>query len=62
MEDIVQSISISKLLIAILEEHGSITISTEKFFNANGDDKELVFDYNEEGPSFTIGLRNKDEQ
>ena len=56
-----QSISINHILIAILEEHGKITVSTLKFLDAQKEGKELVVDYNEDGPSFTFSLRNNNE-
>lgn len=60
-EDIIQSVSINQILIAILEEHDKITIPTIKFLDAANTDKELVIDYDEEGPSFTFSLRDKSE-
>ena len=56
-----QSISINHILIAILEEHGKITVPTLKFLDAQKEGKELVVDYNEDGPSFTFSLRNNNE-
>ena len=62
VEGIVESISINQILVSILEEHGSITVPTLKFLDAAKTDKELVISYDEEGPSFTFSLRNKDEE
>ena len=50
------------LHLAILEEHGKIVVPTLRFLDANVSTKELVIDYNEEGPSFTFSLREKNEQ
>lgn len=61
VDKIVQSVSINQILLAILEEHGSITVPTLKFLDAGEIEKELVIDYDENGPSFTFSLRNKDE-
>lgn len=58
MEEIVQSMSLNKILVAMIEHNGSITIPTEKFVDANFDNKELVVDYNEDDKSFTFSLRN----
>jgi hypothetical protein len=49
-------------LVAILEEHGSVTVPTIKFLDAAKTDKELVIDYDETVPSFTFSLRDKVEQ
>lgn len=60
-ENIVKAININQVLIAILEEHGPLTVSTLKFLEA-GTDKELIIDYDENGPSFTFRLKDKDEE
>ncbi len=60
IENLVRSINTNQILIAILEEKGSITIPTLKFLDANTDDKELIIDYNEEGPTFTFSLRERE--
>jgi hypothetical protein len=56
---LIQSISLNQILVAILEEQGKITVPTLKFLDAQNEDKELVIDYDEEGPSFTFSLRSK---
>ena len=62
VEGLVQSISINQILVSMLEEHGKITVPTLRFLEAANNDKELVIDYDEDGPSFTFSLRNKNEQ
>jgi len=62
VEDLIKSVSINQILISILEYHGKITVPTLKFLDAAQTDKELVIDYDEEGPSFTFSLRGKNEQ
>jgi len=62
IEGIVESVSINQILVAILEEHGKITVPTLRFLDAAKADKELVIDYDEAGPSFTFSLRDKNEQ
>jgi hypothetical protein len=37
-------------------------VPTLKFLDAAQTDKELVIDYDEDGPSFTFSLRDKVEQ
>ena len=61
VQGIIQSVSINQILISILEEQGKITVPTIKFLEAAQTDKELVIDYDEEGPSFTFSLRTKSE-
>jgi len=60
IEGLVTSISMNQVLVAILEEHGKIIVPTLRFLDANVSSKELVIDYDEEGPSFTFSLREID--
>ena len=53
-------LNLSQLLVAILDTVGSVEIPTVKFVNASGDNKEIVVDYDDEVPSFTFKLRNKE--
>lgn len=58
IEGLVTSISMNQVLVAILEEHGKIVVPTLRFLDANVSNKELVIDYDEDGPSFTFSLRD----
>lgn len=60
-EELIASMSLNKILIAMLEEHGTISVPTLKFIDAGNIDKELVVDYDEDGPSFKFSLRDKNE-
>jgi len=62
IEGLVTSISINQVLVAVLEEYGKLTVPTLRFLDAGASEKELVIDYDEEGPSFTFSLRDKVEQ
>jgi uncharacterized membrane protein YcaP (DUF421 family) len=59
IEGLVTSISINQVLVAILEEHGKLTVPTLKFLESSSAEKELVIDYDETTPSFTFSLREK---
>ena len=61
LEGVIQAISINQVLVALLEEYGKLTVPSIKFLDAAKNDKELVIDYDEEGPSFTFSLRDKNE-
>jgi hypothetical protein len=61
IEGLVTSISINQVLVAILEEYGKLTVPTLKFLESKAEEKELVIDYDENGPSFTFSLRGKVE-
>lgn len=58
----IQEMSLNQILIAILETKGKITVPTMAVLDAVGAGKELVIDYDEEGPSFTFSLRESNEQ
>lgn len=60
-EDIVQSMSLNKILVALLEEHGSLSVPTTKFVNAASEDKELVVEYDDKDLTFKFSLRGKNE-
>jgi hypothetical protein len=62
VEGLVTSISINQVLVAVLEEYGRLTVPTLKFLESKAEEKELVIDYDESGPSFTFSLRDKNEQ
>jgi hypothetical protein len=61
VEEVIKSVSINQILIAILSEHGKITVPTLKFLDAANIDKELIIDYDEEVPSFIFSLRDRNE-
>jgi hypothetical protein len=61
IEGLVTSISLNQVLVAVLEEYGRLTVPTLKFLESKADEKELVIDYDENGPSFTFSLRDKVE-
>ena len=61
-EDIIQSMSLNKILIALLEEYGSLSVPTLKFVEAGNQDKELVVEYDEIDLTFKFSLRSKNEQ
>ena len=61
IEDLVASINMNQVLVAILEEHKRLTVPTLRFLDVNSSNKELVIDYDEEGPSFTFSLRQTNE-
>jgi spore cortex formation protein SpoVR/YcgB (stage V sporulation) len=62
IDSLVQSISMNQVLVALLEEYGKLTVPTLKFLDVDIKNKELVIDYDEDGPSFTFSLRDKNEQ
>jgi hypothetical protein len=61
VDGLITSISMNQVLVALLEEHGKLTVPTLRFLDVNVSNKDLVIDYDEEGPSFTFSLREKNE-
>ena len=61
-DDIVQSMSLNKILVALLEQYGSLTVPTTKFVEAANEDKELVVEYDDTDFTFKFSLRSKNEQ
>jgi hypothetical protein len=59
IDGLITSISMNQVLVALLEEHGKLTVPTLRFLDVNVSNKDLVIDYDEEGPSFTFSLREK---
>lgn len=55
--DVIASLSLSRVLIGIIESQGKITVDVEKILKSEIDDKELVVDYNEEDLTFTFSVR-----
>jgi hypothetical protein len=61
IESLVASININQVLVAILQEHGKVSVPALKFLDSKNNNSELIIDYDEEIPSFTFSLRDKDE-
>jgi hypothetical protein len=61
VESLIASININHVLIAILQEHGKISVPVMKFLDSKNNNSELIIDYDEEVPSFTFSLRDKKE-
>jgi hypothetical protein len=54
--------SLNKILVAILEEHGTLSVPTTRFVNAANEDKQLVVEYDDQDLTFKFSLRSNDEQ
>jgi len=60
IEGLITSISMNQVLVALLQEYGKLTVPTLRFLDVDTTNKELVIDYDENGPSFTFSLRGND--
>lgn len=61
-EEIIQSMSLNKILVALLEQYGTLSVPTLKFVDAANEDKELVVEYDDQDLTFKFSLRGKNEQ
>ena len=62
VEDIIASVKVEQVLISVLNTVGEVKVSTNKFFESNGDNYELIMSYDDEGPSFTFSVKNRNEE
>jgi len=62
MESLVASININQVLVAILQEHGRLSVPVLKFLESKNNNNELIIDYDEETPSFTFSLREAKQE
>jgi len=60
IENLVASISLNKVLVAILEEYKELSVPTLRFLESSNTDKELIIDYDESGPLFKFSLKEKE--
>lgn len=61
LEEVFASMNASRILVAILENIGPVSVSTETFMNANENDRNLKVEYDNENVSFIFRLEDKVE-
>lgn len=59
IQDIFAELNVSRILVAVIESLGEISIPTDKLINAPSEDSELEVEYNPDTQSFTFKLRTK---
>ena len=57
-EEIFKSMNATKILIAVLNQIGTITIPTSKFLEINSEDRQLSVDYDNVDMSFTFKMQD----
>lgn len=60
INELIASLNINKILVAILETTGEVKVPTLTFLNASNEEKGLIMEYDEDGPSFIFKLGEKD--
>jgi hypothetical protein len=61
-EDIFKSMNATRVLIAVLNQIGSIEILTEDFLKINSEDRQLSVTYNDETLSFKFEIEEPGQQ
>lgn len=56
-EDMLKSMNATTILIAVLNQIGSISIPTKDFLEVNSEDRQLSVDYDSEAMSFTFKMQ-----
>jgi hypothetical protein len=56
-EEVFKALSVTRILIAVIQTLGEITVSTDLFLNNTAEDKELEVDYNSDEQTFTFKLK-----
>jgi hypothetical protein len=56
-EEVFKALSVTRILIAVIQTLGEITVSTDLFLNNTAEDKELEVDYNPDEQTFTFKLK-----
>jgi hypothetical protein len=62
VEEIISSISLNQVLMAVLQEHGQVSVPVLNFLEMKTDNKDLVVSYDESGPSFVFSIKDRNEQ
>jgi hypothetical protein len=61
VNEVQAALTASKVLVAILETLGEVRVLTKTVFEATNKDKELIVDYDENGPAFIFRLPKSGE-
>jgi hypothetical protein len=56
VNEIQAQLTASKVLVAVLETLGKVRVPTANLISATNEDKELLVDYNPEGPEFIFSV------
>ena len=59
-EELFKEMSLSRVLVAIMETITEISVPSETFLNSANEDKELEVEYNSDAQTFVFKLKNKE--
>ena len=60
-QEIFAQLNVARILVAIVESAGQISVPVNSFINAVNEDKELQVDYNKDDQTFSFKLRSKED-
>jgi hypothetical protein len=61
VNEVQAALTASKVLVAILDTLGQVRVPTSAVFAADNKDKELIVDYDENGPAFIFRLPTEED-
>jgi hypothetical protein len=60
VDDVLAQLNVARILVAVVENAGEISVPVDSFINAVNEDKELQVDYNKDDQTFTFRLKSKE--
>jgi hypothetical protein len=58
--DVIAELNVARILVAIVEDAGEISVPVSSFITAVNEDKELQVDYDKDSQTFTFKLKSKE--
>ncbi len=58
-EEVLAELNVARILVAVVENSGEITVPVNSFLSAVNEDKELQVDYNKDDQTFTFKIKVK---
>ena len=58
-EEVLAELNVARILVAVVENSGEITVPVDSFLSAVNEDKELQVDYNKDDQTFTFKIKVK---
>ena len=61
VDEVLAQLNIARILVAIVEKSGEVSVPVSSFMSAVNEDKDLQVDYNKEDQTFIFKLKVKEE-
>ncbi len=62
VNEVLAELNVARILVAVVEHSGEISVPVSNFITAVNEDKELQVDYNKDDQTFTFKLKLKDSE